>query len=48
MNEKCPECGYTDGHNIRTCPLVLNGKVKAMAGLSPEAVERLSRREGQS
>ena len=44
MGEVCPECGFTDGHNMRpgeVCRLVEAGKVKAMPGLSPEAVGRL-------
>jgi hypothetical protein len=41
MGEKCPECGFVDGHDCDTCPLVLSGKVKAMPGLSSEAMARL-------
>jgi hypothetical protein len=37
----CPECGYTDGHNVVVCPLVLSVRAKAMPGLSPEAVEHV-------
>ena len=37
----CPECGWTDGHNVESCPLVLAGKVKKMPGLPPEVVAGL-------
>lgn len=47
MGEVCPECGYTDGHNVETCPLVLSGKEKPMPGLPPETVERLRREARQ-
>ena len=47
MGEKCPECGFVDGHNCDACPLVLSGQVKAMPGLSPEAVERIKAAERQ-
>ena len=43
----CPECGWTDGHNVEICPLVLAGKAKKMPGLSPDAVERLRARGGR-
>ena len=42
-HETCPDCGYTDGHNVAECPRVLSGSAKAMPGLSPAAVERLRR-----
>jgi hypothetical protein len=41
----CPDCGYASGHNVESCPRVLEGRSKKMAGLPPETVERL-RREG--
>jgi hypothetical protein len=37
----CPECGWTDGHNVESCPLVLSGEAKKMPGLPPEVAERL-------
>jgi hypothetical protein len=40
-DETCPQCGYKHGHNVKVCPLVLTGRAKPMAGLSPETVERL-------
>jgi hypothetical protein len=48
MGEVCPEPGFTDGHDWRTCPLVLSGKVKPMRGLSPQAVERMGGQSAQS
>ncbi len=48
IGEVCPECGYTDGHNVDACPLVLSGKARKMAGLPPDVVERLrALREGK-
>ena len=40
--ETCSLCGYTDGHNVLVCPLVLSGRAKKMPGLSREAVARLA------